>query len=246
MAIRLDHSILLPNTLRHISDLYLDIGFFDEAKKSATQAFYIDNDSVIYFTKLAWIHMGAGEFREGFNVAYTGYQLDSMNGFNLITLLMLSSSLNDIEHGYYFSMKLLDFFNIRNFTTPNDFHRFGYFFWQKGYSEEAEYYFNEQVKYCEESIRLGRSYAEMYGAQYDLACILAFKGENDRALQLLGEINDNKGFFNSWYITQFENEPFFEALRDDERYRKILGDMKAKYHKERRRVQQWLAQEGQV
>jgi hypothetical protein len=26
--------------------------------------------------------------------------------------------------------------------------RIGYAYWQNGYKEEAEYYFNEQIKYC--------------------------------------------------------------------------------------------------
>jgi len=243
MAIKLDQSILLSNTLRHLSDLYSETGFFDKARKYTKQAFILDNDSVIYFTKLAWINWGEGRIQDGFNVAYQGHKLDSLNMFNMITLLMISNSLNDVDQGYYFTVKLLDMFGGYP-MTPNDFHRFGYFFWQKGQYEKAEYYLNEQQKYCEESMKLGRSYAKMYGAHHDLACVLAFKGETERAIQLLQEVNNNKNFFQSWYITQFENEPFFESISSDERFQKVLGDMKAKYQKEHDRVKQWLEEEG--
>jgi len=114
------------------------------------------------------------------------------------------------------------------------------FYSDLGFFEEAEYYFNEQVRWCEESMRLKRSYATMYGAHHDLACVLAFKGDTERAIQLLAEINDNKNFFVSWYISQFENEPFFESIHDDQRYQKILVDMKAKNQKEHDRIKNWL------
>lgn len=246
IAIKLDQSTLLPNSLRHLSDLYSDTGFFNEARKYVDQAFILDNDSVLYYTKMAWINLGEGQLQEGLNSALQGYQIDSLNLLNMVTILMLLNSQKNVDQGYLISVKLLDLFKAYHLTTPNDYHRIGYFFWQKGKQKEAENYFDEQEKWCEESIRLGRSYAEMYGAHYDLACVLAFRGETERAIELLAEINNNKNFFVSWYINQFENEPFFDSIKDDERFQKILEDMKAKYQNEHDRVKAWMKEEGQV
>jgi len=48
----------------------------------------------------------------------------------------------------------------------------------------------------------------------------------------------------SWPITQFENEPLFESIKDDVRFQTILGDMKAKYLKEHNRVKNWIEEES--
>ena len=48
--------------------------------------------------------------------------------------------------------------------------------------EKAEYYFKEQVKWSEESMKLNRPYAVLYAAHYDLACVMALKGKTEKAI----------------------------------------------------------------
>jgi tetratricopeptide (TPR) repeat protein len=246
IALKLDHSTSMPITLKRLSEFYYDVGIFEQARSYVNRAFLLDNDSSIYYVKLAWINLSEGALPEGLNAALQSYQLDTANMMSLILITMLSNSLKNEEIGYPYALKLLDMFKLYQMTTPNDFHRIGYLFWLKGKHEEAEFYMNEQQKWCEESIRLGRSWAKTYGAHHDLACVLAFKGETERAIELLSEVNDNKDFFPSWYITQFENEPFFESIEEDERYLQILTDMKAKYQKEHDRVTAWMQEEGMI
>lgn len=240
MAVKLDQSTRLPINLKNLAGFYSDVGFFEEARTYIKRAFLLDNDSSSYFTKMAWINLGEGTLEDGLKAALKSYQLDTTNMESLILTIMYCNSLKNGKVGYDYALKLLDMFKFYQMTSPNDFHWIGYLFWKKGKVEEAEYYFNEQVRWCEESMRLKRSYATMYGAHHDLACVLAFKGDTVRAIQLLAEINDNKNFFVSRYISQFENEPFFESIHDDLRYQKILEDMKAKYQKEHDRIKNWL------
>ena len=53
-------------------------------------------------------------------------------------------------------------------------HRIGYVYWQNGYKKEAEYYFNEQIKYCNKTIELKRLQGHYLYTYYDLAGIYAF------------------------------------------------------------------------
>ena len=76
-------------------------------------------------------------------------------------------------------MKFTGEFNL------NNMHRIGYAYWQNGYKEEAEYYFNEQINHCNRAIELKRSWGIGLYSYYDLAGVYAFKGEKDKAYKNL-------------------------------------------------------------
>jgi tetratricopeptide (TPR) repeat protein len=123
--------------------------------------------------------------------------------------------------------------------------RVGYTFWQVGKTEEAKYYFEKQIEYCLESIRLNRPYAVWKFAQFDLAAIYAFLGEKEKAYQYLKEFG--KRHFDGLHIISFtKHDPMFNSIRDEERFQKILQRMETKFQKERERVSVWLAEEGML
>ena len=62
--------------------------------------------------------------------------------------------------------------------------RIGYAYWQNGYKKEAEYYFDEQINYCNKAIKLKRLYGQDLSAYYDLAGVYAFRGERDKAYKI--------------------------------------------------------------
>ncbi len=59
-------------------------------------------------------------------------------------------------------------------------HRIGWVYWINARYKEAEYYFNQQIRYGEESIKLDRTIAQRKAAQYDLAGTYAFLEKEKR------------------------------------------------------------------
>ena len=97
-----------------------------------------------------------------------------------------------------------------------------------GKYEEARYYFNQQIKYCEESINLGRDIAHSKAAHYDLAATYAFLGDKGKAYQYLDELNKKNTCPIRWII-YLKYDPLLDKIRNEERFQKILHNFEAKY-----------------
>jgi tetratricopeptide (TPR) repeat protein len=122
----------------------------------------------------------------------------------------------------------------------NDMHRIGYAYWQNGLKKEADYYFNEQIKYGNRLIELGRAGSNLY---YDMAGVYAFRGEKDKAYEHLRIFNQKQRmpFFMYWLI---KNDPLFNGIRDEPEFQQIAGDVEAKYQAEHDRLGKWLKEQG--
>jgi hypothetical protein len=59
-----------------------------------------------------------------------------------------------------------------------------YAYSKNGLSDSGDYYFNKQLKYCYEAIRLGLPYGNSF-AYYDIAGVYAFMREKNRAYENL-------------------------------------------------------------
>jgi len=121
----------------------------------------------------------------------------------------------------------------------------GYYLWQTGRKKEAEFYFDQQIKICEESIELGRWNARKKGAHFDLAEVYAFLGDKEKAYYYLDEVNKNHAF-PLWWVILFKHEPLLEPVRQEPRFQKILKDVEAKYQAEHERVRKWLKENNML
>ncbi len=124
-------------------------------------------------------------------------------------------------------------------------HRTGYAFWQIGRKKEAEYYFNQQIRYSEESIKLSRDIGQKKSAQYDLAGTYAFLGDKVKAYKYLDEVAQ-KNTFPLWLVTFAKHDVLFESIRNEERFQKILQTIESKYQAEHERVRKWLEEQGMI
>jgi tetratricopeptide (TPR) repeat protein len=191
------------------------------------------------------IHFSEEDIEEAYKTVLKIYPRASSNFGIVMRLLWYGSLIDYDDESHFYAKKLIEILDSFNMSMINDWHRIGYAFWKAGDHEKADYYLNEQIRWCEESIRLDRPYAGFYGAHYDLAAVLAFKGDSERALELLDEVNTNK-IITKWWITQFKYDPLLDPIRDDPRFQKILDDILAKYQKEHDRVSQWMQSEGLI
>ena len=123
--------------------------------------------------------------------------------------------------------------------TYGQMHRTGYAYRKNGYIEEAEYYFNEELKNCNTIIELGRHQKLSKLTYYDLAAIYAFRGEKEKAYENL-EIFGQREMFPSWMVVLIKRDPLFDSIRDEPEFQQIVKEVEAKYQAEHERVRQWM------
>jgi tetratricopeptide (TPR) repeat protein len=88
---------------------------------------------------------------------------------------------------------------------------------RKGLTEEAETHFKSAIKRFEH--RLGKGSDDPF-TKYYMACLYSLKGDADRALKYLGE---SLGPLKAINTLRAKSDPDFENIRDDVRFRELLG-----------------------
>ncbi len=238
-AISLNHGSQLPYLLRSIGDMYLNAGFPEKARNYYREAISLDKDSVNYFINLAGLELNAGNAENGIVYENEASKLDS----TYIPRLEWYSITGKHQEAYTIAKKLIDYYNTSGTLELGKSHRIGYSFYKVGNTKEAEYYFKQQINYCEESIKLGRQYAKLKWAYYDLAGVHAFLGDKEKVYQYLDEFN-TLNFYPLWLISLAKNDPLFDSIRNEERFQKIFQNMEARYQAEHERVKKWLEEQG--
>ena len=167
---------------------------------------------------------------------------------NLRTLLWLGQSYS--RDGKYrealrFYEKSYEKSKLEGSNTFDEAHRVGYVYWENGYKEKAEYYFNEQLNYCNRAIELGRKYEQIFYSYYDLAAIYAFRGERDKAYQNLMIFN-KKQTMPLWMVNLIKTDPLFNRIRNEPEFQQIVRDVESKYQAEHEKVRKWLEEQGRL
>jgi hypothetical protein len=124
--------------------------------------------------------------------------------------------------------------------------KIGWAYWQNGNKEDAEYWFNEQVKLSQTAIDKGRYYASSYdynaggqNAYYDLAGVYAFRGEKEKALEML-KVFDSCRVISFYMVESIKRNPMFISIRDDLEFKRIVKSWEEKYQAEHERVRKFL------
>jgi len=238
-AVSLNRGEQLPVLLRNLGSAYLDVGFIDKARYYYREAFLLDRDSAQYLDNLRWMEFSFENFEESIKLIRQMLEIDSTRIFDLVQY-SITSGLK--EEAYFYAKKKVDYFEKYGTLDLGELHRIGYAFYQVGKTVEAEHYFQRQIKYCNESIKLGRSYAQNKSAQYDLAGVYAFLGDKKKAYQFLDEFNI-RNFYPLWWVTLIKYDPLFSSIRNEERFQKILQNVEAKYQAEHERVRKWMEEQ---
>jgi len=248
-ALNLIHGDERPFFLRNLGDVYLDVGLVEKARNYYQEALTLDGDSARYIFYLAWLEFYIGNFENAYQFFKKANKIDSTY---IPDLMNLSFTEHDQE-AYIVAKKEVERLKKSGELSINYSHRIGYAFWKVGKAKEAEFYFNEQIKYCKESIRLNRKIYQWKGAlveqdkspQCDLAYVYAFLGEKEKAYQYLDEVN-TLNFYPLWWVTLFKHDPFLNSIRNEDRFQKILQDVEAKYQAEHERVKKWMEEQGEI
>ncbi len=124
-------------------------------------------------------------------------------------------------------------------------HYIGYAFWKSGKYKEATEFFNQQIKYGEESIELNRDYAGNGLAYFDLAATYAFLNDKEKTW-LFMDYAYKLNFCPLWVLIIARNHPLFNSIRDEERNKKILQHLESIYQAEHERVKIWLGEQERL
>jgi TolB-like protein len=241
-ALNLMHGDERTDLLWTLGAAYLNAGFIEKAKYYGQEAFALNGNKASISGYLGRIEFNLENFEEALKLVEKANEIDSTN---LTELMYYSVPSGHSEEAYVHAKKLIQRSKKSGALNLNESHRIGYAFWQVGKKKEAEYYFTQQIKYCEESIKLGRALAQIESASYDLAGTYAFLGDKVKAYQYLDEFNKKKNY-PLWWVILAKHDPLFDSIRDEERFQKILNNMEEKYQAEHERVKKWLESQGML
>jgi TolB-like protein/AraC-like DNA-binding protein/Flp pilus assembly protein TadD len=241
-AVNINRGMELPDLLRELGFGYLIYaGFTEEAKFYFNEAFKLDCDTTKYIFSLATIQSIYRNYPEAEELFKKCYVKDTDN-------IEIIEQLSNVFYLHDQSEELLKYVKkIKNRLDADRplFHSsmkmIGYAYWQNGYKQEANIWFNEQISMGEKSIKMGRFYS--IDANYDLAAIYAFRGEKEKAYQNLRKVNQIH-VCPLWLLNAIKCEPLFNRIRTETEFQMIVGELEAKYQAEHEKVKNWLEKQG--
>jgi len=245
-AASINRALELPSLLSQIGYAYSSAGFPEKARQYQQDKLKLDGDSANYYAELARYESWFGNVNKSVEFGIKGYAIDSTDATILVMLANNFESLGRNEESLKYFKKFIEISKIKESSwEKHEMHRIAYSYWRNGYKKEAEYYFNEQIDYCNGMIKLGRRIAQMLYPYYDLAGIYAFRGEKDRAYDNL-RIFNKKPIMSSWMVNLIKRDPLFNSIRNEPEFQQIVRDIEAKYQAEHERVKKWLEEQGML
>ena len=230
--------------LANLGGVYRNIGFFDISHWYSLQLLSLDGDSVEYYDRLTWI-------------AYVQEDIETMlelekkiqefwPDYRIGAWMALDVGNNDVFiEG---AQKIIDNHNagVNEAVIALYAYAPGYASWLMGEDEQAEYYFNLQIKYGEEIIEQNRAHA-IYGHSYiDMIKVFAFTGRQAKAFEYLDELAENQNTVNKLMIAMIKLCPMIEPIHGEPEYKEIMQKMEIKYQTEHNRVKKWLEETGRM
>ena len=232
-----------PALLRELAFTYQVVGFIDEANYYLQQAFELDSDSVEHLYRLSWSELSLENFGEVLKLISRAYEIDSkyIPGFPFVCYNIQGYD----KEAYMIARQLGDYYEKSG--EPNLYlsHYIGYAFWKADKYKEAKDFFNQQIKYGEESIKLDRDYARSGLAYFNLVATYAFLNNKEKAYKYL-DYSYTLNFCPLWILIIARHHPLFNTIRDEERFKAIIQYLDSKYQAEHERVKKWLEEQGML
>ena len=225
----------LPIILRQFSIELANSGFTDLGRKYIQQALELDGDSLRYLTNLASMEYYDRHFEKAYQLSKIVYLRDSTFDKEIGLYAAITGRYEEGIPQYIKQVEQMIKSGNLNFSGK----AIAYYYWRKGKMKEAKFYINQQIKVSQKSINLRRGNALRKGNHFDIAEMYALEGDKEKAYNYLDEVNKNKAF-PMWWVILFEREPYFDNMRRESRFKKILKDVEDKYQAEHLRAGKWL------
>jgi TolB-like protein/Tfp pilus assembly protein PilF len=220
-------------------------GLPDIAKKYYDEAFQIDGDTSAYFMALSNLAYNSGDYEKALKLRKEIYRRDSIKIDNIGSMASIYYAQGKYKESLRYIKKIEDRIEAAGPFYMSGIESIGYVYWQNGDKEKADYWFKKQLRISEESNKLGRYISADRDTYYDLAAVYAFLGEKGKAYDNLREYA--KIHICPWVrIIGIKNYPFFNSIRNEPEFQKIVSELEAKYQAEHERVLKWLEEQGKL
>jgi Flp pilus assembly protein TadD len=246
-AVNINRGKELPFLLRDLGLAYIwNAGFPEKGNYYNIEALKLDNDSASYFNFLAKNEWLKGNFKGAIVYYSKCYRIDNNNKEYSFLMGECNMFAGIEKESLKYYKEYDERLKVSGELRLGGLHRIGYAYWKNGFKKESEYYFGEQKKQCEESIKKNLAYANMtLGAYYDLAGVSAFMGEKEKALQNLREWSKIP-VCPLWWLTLLKNDPLFDNIKNEPGFLQIVKEMESKYQLEHERIKKWLIEHGMM
>ncbi len=198
-----------PELLVHLGDFYQSICDSEEAEVAFKEL--LGYSPVLGNEKLCELAIGDGNWN------------NLLTYLNSICAIDAGERCARFQNDYYVFTGAFDKISTGSFLSGINFYRgidrYGYVLVRQGRKEKSAAYFNQRIKDLE--ARMNRDHHSLEGYEwYELAAVYAYKGNRDKAYQMLQEIEKAKvdGFF----IRFAKVDPFFENLWDDIEFQQFI------------------------
>ena len=119
--------------------------------------------------------------------------------------------------------------------------RFGYAYLKSRYEKEAENIFNKLVANDETYFKIGNQPSITH---YILASACAVEGDKVRVYEILKRYKEAQKI-SDFYINYIKYDPWFDSIRDEPEFQKIVGELESKFQIEHERIRKWLEDNNQ-
>ena len=228
----------LPDLIRGLGNQFYIAGFPDLAIKQYSDALELDGDSSLYFSRMAEAANSQGNYSQQIEYALSAYNYDTLNLSTLYRLLQGYQLVGQFEESLIYCEKIIRRINEVGAQSVSFSHRIGYTYDNLGDRKSADFYFKKELEYSDGRIKRGDGQF-VYFAYYDRACVYAYRGEEEMAMQDLRMFNQMEKM-PLWMLTLIKDDQLLDNLRDDPEFQQIVRDVEAKYQAEHVKVRQWL------
>jgi len=237
----------LPGFFLSMSASYFAVtGFPEVAKNIFEELLTINNDSSAYYGGLSTIELCNWNLELTIKYLKIVLQADSTRLDVLYNLAQYNIFLGNNKEAMVYIDKwlgLLDKTLVQSFRI-NGMYRVGYIYWKNGRFDEANHYFDLQLKKSTAVINSG--YNPLFLApHYDRAGVYAFRGEKEKAFEDLRIFNQRK-LIPAYIIKLLKYDPMFDSIRDEPEFQQIIHDSEAKLQAEHDKIKKWLEEQGEI
>jgi tetratricopeptide (TPR) repeat protein len=197
-----------------------------------------------YFTGLGWIEFYQNNIEDAILLFQRALQFDSSNTKALEFLGECYLTKGQYDESLKYFQKWFTSVGSNPQANLLKASWLGYLYWQNGYRDEAEYYFDAVRNNWYRAYEVGR-YWERYGTHYVIAGIRVLEGNCDEAIAHL-KIFSQKKLIDYWWLFYFKNDPCFDPIRNDQEFKQIESDVEASFRAEHEKVRMWLEEQGMI
>jgi TolB-like protein/Tfp pilus assembly protein PilF len=242
-AVKISHGSDRAIFLRFLGIQYALIGFPQQAKSYCQEALKIGGDTSLYLNTLGQMEFYPGNYEKAFKHINKVYLRDTSKFENIGWMAYSFFALNKYDESLKYALKIKEQLKSVSIFTEVPILYIGYVYLMNGYTKEADFWFEKLKSDMEQSIQQSNVIGN--GAYGGLAVYYAIKGDKKKMYKNLTELSKRK-ICDQSTITSIKNAPYFNNVRNEPEFQKIVSNLESKYHAEHDRVQKWLEDQGML